>query len=79
MGVTRPQTKDGVVEAFSDDLAEAVKYAEDQHAAGAEPASGAIYGGVAGGMTSEADEFICMVMADMMDRQQMLPARAALT
>ena len=37
------------------------------------PASGAIYGGVAGGMTDEADEFIRMVMADMMDVQQSVP------
>jgi sphinganine-1-phosphate aldolase len=73
MAVTRPQTVPGVAEAFASDLAEAVKYAEDQHAAGAVPASGAIYGGVAGGMTEEADEFIRMVMADMMDRQQSLP------
>ena len=34
------------------------------------PGSAAIYGGVAGGLTSEADEFIRMVMADMMDHQQ---------
>ena len=35
--------------------------------------SGAIYGGVAGGMTSEADEFIRAVMTDMMDEQQAVP------
>ncbi len=35
--------------------------------------SAAIYGGVAGGMTDEADEFIRSVMADMMDKQQGLP------
>jgi hypothetical protein len=33
------------------------------------PKSGAIYGGVAGGMTDEADEFIRAVMADMLDAQ----------
>jgi len=33
------------------------------------PKSGAIYGGVAGGMSAEADEFIRAVMADMMDQQ----------
>ena len=39
-----------------------------------EPASsGAIYGGVAGGMNDEADEFIKMVMASMLDEQQALP------
>jgi sphinganine-1-phosphate aldolase len=77
MTVTRPQTAPGVAEAFASDLAEAVKYAEDQQAAGAVPASSAIYGGVAGGMTHEADEFIRMVMADMMDRQQSVPASPA--
>jgi len=43
-----------------------------EHAPSA-PASGAIYGGVAGGMTNEADEFIRAVMADMMDTQSALP------
>ena len=56
MAVTRPQTQPGVAEAFAADLAEAVDYAH-QHADEA-PKSGAIYGGVAGGMTDEADEFI---------------------
>ncbi|MEZ5177550.1 MAG: hypothetical protein R2746_04500 [Acidimicrobiales bacterium] len=71
MAVTRPQTQPGVVEAFAADLAEAVAYAKEK---GHEPAaSGAIYGGVAGGMTDEADEFIRMVMADMLDEQQGLP------
>jgi glutamate/tyrosine decarboxylase-like PLP-dependent enzyme len=74
MTVTRPQTASGVAEAFASDLAEAVSYAEDRHAAGAAAASSAIYGGVAGGMTDEADEFIRIVMADMMDRQQSVPA-----
>ena len=35
--------------------------------------SGAIYGGVEGGMTDEADEFIRVLMADMMDSQQAVP------
>jgi glutamate/tyrosine decarboxylase-like PLP-dependent enzyme len=74
MAVTRPQTAPGVAAAFATDLAEAVGYAEDRHAAGAAAASSAIYGGVAGGMTEEADEFIRMVMADMMDRHQSVPA-----
>src|SRR3954451_21190693 len=47
MAVTRPQTQDGVVEQFTADIAEAVAYASE-HKADA-PASGAIYGGVAGG------------------------------
>ena len=71
MAVTRPQTQPGVAEAFAADLAEAVAYAK---AKGHEPAaSGAIYGGVAGGMTDEADDFIRMVMAGMLDEQQALP------
>jgi sphinganine-1-phosphate aldolase len=74
MAVTRPQTQAGVAEAFAADLDEAVAYAK-VHATDA-PQSGAIYGGVAGGMTDEADEFIKMVMADMMDSQQTIPAPA---
>ncbi len=71
MAVTRPQTQPGVVEAFAADLADAVAYAKDK---GDEPAaSGAIYGGVAGGMNDEADEFIRGVMAAMFDTQQSLP------
>ncbi|MCU1454567.1 MAG: gadB 1 [Acidimicrobiales bacterium] len=73
MAVTRPQTQAGVAEAFATDLAEAVAYAKDK---GHEPAaSGAIYGGVAGGMTDEADEFIRAVMADMFDAQQAVPPK----
>jgi glutamate/tyrosine decarboxylase-like PLP-dependent enzyme len=71
MAVTRPQTQPGVTEAFATDLADAVAYAKE-HAAET-PKSGAIYGGVAGGMTDEADEFIKMVMADMLDKQQAVP------
>jgi sphinganine-1-phosphate aldolase len=72
MAVTRPQTQPGVSEAFAADLADAVEYAR-QHRD--EPAkSGAIYGGVAGGMTDEADSFIRAVMADMMDGQQAIPS-----
>ena len=71
MAVTRPQTQPGVAEAFAADLAEAVVYAKEK---GHEPAaSGAIYGGVAGGMTDEADEFIRAVMTDMMDSQMAIP------
>lgn len=77
MTVTRPQTHPGVAEAFAADLAEAVPYAEAQQAAGASPSSGAIYGGVAGGMTDEADEFIRVVMAEMMDRHQAVPTAPA--
>ncbi len=71
MAVTRPQTQAGVVAAFSTDLEAAVDYAKAH--ADDSPASGAIYGGVAGGMTDEADEFIRSVMADMLDSQSSLP------
>jgi glutamate/tyrosine decarboxylase-like PLP-dependent enzyme len=71
MAVTRPQTQPGVVEAFTADLDAAVRYAKEH--AGEQPRSAAIYGGVAGGMTSAADEFIRSVMADMMDAHQGLP------
>jgi glutamate/tyrosine decarboxylase-like PLP-dependent enzyme len=73
MAVTRPQTQDGVAEAFVSDLAEAVAYAREQHAAGVAPQSALIYGGVAGGMTDEADAFIKFVMADLLDSQQAIP------
>jgi glutamate/tyrosine decarboxylase-like PLP-dependent enzyme len=71
MAVTRPQTQPGVAEAFATDLADAVAYAHEH--ADEKPFSGAIYGGVAGGMTDEADELIRSVMGDMLDRQQSLP------
>ncbi len=71
MAVTRPQVQPGLIEKFASDLSDAVAYA----VAGPEspPASGAIYGGVTGGLTDEADEFIRAVMADMMDKHQGLP------
>lgn len=72
MCVTRPQTLEGVREAWTTDLAESVEHAR-QHKD--EPAkSGSIYGGIPGGWTTEADDFIRAVMADMMDKQQGLPA-----
>ncbi len=71
MAVTRPQTAAGVAEQFAADLSDAVAYAHE-HASEA-PKSGAIYGGVAGGMTDEADGFIKMVMAEMLDSQQTIP------
>ena len=71
MAVTRPQTRPGVVERWTNDLTDAVEYAQTHRD---EPAkSGAIYGGVAGGMSAEADEFIRAVMADMMDQQATIP------
>jgi glutamate/tyrosine decarboxylase-like PLP-dependent enzyme len=72
MAVTRPQTQPGVVERWKADLAEAVAYAHEHRD---EPAkSGAIYGGVAGGMTEEADGIIKYFMADMMDKQSAVPS-----
>jgi glutamate/tyrosine decarboxylase-like PLP-dependent enzyme len=71
MAVTGPQTQDGVADRFAADLAEAVTYAKEH--AGEPAGSAAIYGGVPGGMTDEADDFIQMIMADMMDHQQGLP------
>jgi len=73
MAVTGPQTQPGVANEFADDLAEAVAYAVEK---GDEPAgSAAVYGGVAGGLTDEADEFIKAVMGDMMDAQQAVPPK----
>jgi glutamate/tyrosine decarboxylase-like PLP-dependent enzyme len=71
MCVTRPQTQPGVREAFARDLAESVAYAREH--AGEPAKSSSIYGGVAGGWSPEADEFIRVVMADMMDKHQAVP------
>jgi glutamate/tyrosine decarboxylase-like PLP-dependent enzyme len=75
MAVTRPQTQPGVTDAFAADLADAVSYAQEQHAAGASPSSGAIYGGFPGGPTDEAGEFIRAAMAELMDGMQAVPPR----
>jgi sphinganine-1-phosphate aldolase len=74
MAVTRPQTQPGVADMFAADLDDAVAYAVEHKDEA--PKTGAIYGGVAGGMTEEADTFIRMVMADMMDSQQQVPTGA---
>ncbi|QNN54143.1 pyridoxal phosphate-dependent decarboxylase family protein [Nocardioides mesophilus] len=73
MAVTRPQTRPGVVEEFAEDLAEAVGYARTMQAAGTQPFSGAIYGGVPGGLTLEAEQLIESVMNDMLDKQLAVP------
>jgi glutamate/tyrosine decarboxylase-like PLP-dependent enzyme len=74
MAVTRPQTQPGVVETFTADLADAVEYAKAN--ADKEPQSAAIYGGVPGGMTTEAEGFFKTVMAQILDAQQDVPAPA---
>jgi hypothetical protein len=71
MATTRPQTQPGVTDRFAADLAEAVEYAKEHK--DETPGSAAVYGGIPGGMTEEADEFIRAVMADMMDNHQALP------
>jgi len=74
MAVTGPQTQPGVTEAFATDLVEAVAHGVAH--AGEAAGSSAIYGGVSGGMTDDADEFIRVVMSDMMDHQQTVPPTA---
>ena len=74
MAVTRPQTQRGVAGAFAADLADAVACAREQHAAGASPASGAIYGGFGETPTEEADALIRAVMTDLLDAMQAVPA-----
>ena len=73
MAVTRPQTQPGVVEAF-DDRSRRGGRLRARAQATSPPKSSAIYGGVAGGLTDDADEFIRAVMTDMMDSQQAVPA-----
>lgn len=72
MAVTRPQTQPGVADAFAADLADAVAYALER--SDEAPFSAAIYGGVAGSLTDEADEMIRGVMADLLDRQARIPS-----
>ena len=72
MAVTRPQTQAGVADAFAADLAEAVTYAVERKDEA--PFTAAIYGGVAGGLTDEADDLIRSVMADMLDKQARIPS-----
>ncbi len=71
MCVTRPQTQPGVRESWTADLATAVAHAKAN--AGQPAKSGSIYGGISGGLTDEADQFIRAVMGDMMDKHQALP------
>ena len=73
MAVTRPQTQPGVVDLWAEDLAEAVDYARKREASGEAAFMSAIYGGVAGGLNEESEDFIKAVMSDMLDIQQSLP------
>jgi glutamate/tyrosine decarboxylase-like PLP-dependent enzyme len=73
MAVTRPQTQPGVVEAFAEDLDDAVEYAKKKTALGEPAESAAIYGGIPGGLTDEAAEFIEGFMEQMLDTQQSVP------
>lgn len=73
LAVTRPQTQPGVVEAFAADLEEAVEYAKKKTAAGEPAVSAAVYGGVPGGLTAEAAQFIEAIMEQMLDTQQSVP------
>jgi len=71
MAVTGPQTQPGVVEQWTDDLDAAVAHAKAH--VGENPLTGSIYGGVPGGLTPEADEFLRDVMSGLLDAQQALP------
>ncbi len=71
MAVTGPQTQPGIVDTWTADLADAVAYANEH--AGEQPQTGSIYGGIPGGITPEADEFLRTVMAGMLDNQQSVP------
>jgi glutamate/tyrosine decarboxylase-like PLP-dependent enzyme len=73
MAVTGPQTRPGVVEAFATDLAAGVAYARVAQAEGRQAFSGAIYGGVPGGMSREAEDFIVSVMDGLLDTELSLP------
>lgn len=73
MAVTRPQTRAGVTDAFAADLGDAVRYAHQKHDAGEEALSGAIYGGVPGGLTADVEELIESVMRSMLDEELSLP------
>ncbi len=71
MAVTRPQTQPGVAAQFTTDLADAVVYAKEHRDVPAK--SSGIYGGVEGGFTEEAEEFINAMMGSMLDTQMSLP------
>lgn len=72
LAVTRPQTQPGVAEAFASDLDAAVAYAREHRDEPAE--SGAVYGGVPGGLNADAEQMIRGVMTQLMDSQQAVPS-----
>ncbi len=65
MCVTRPQTKPGVADRFTSDLAEAVAYATSQ--GDEKPKSGGIYGGGASGLDTDQTEMVRMFLHGAMD------------
>jgi len=71
MCVTRPQTRDGIADAFAADLADAVSYALEHR--DAEPKSSAIYGGGAAGIPMNSPEAIHMLMTMALDTIQAYP------
>jgi hypothetical protein len=71
MCVTRPQTREGITDAFASDLSEAVAYALE-HRDG-EPMSSAIYGGGAAGIPMDSPEAIHMLMTMALDTLQAYP------
>jgi hypothetical protein len=71
MCVTRPQTREGIADAFATDLSEAVSYALENR--NAEPKSSAIYGGGAEGIPMDSPEAIHMLMTMALDTIQAYP------
>ena len=69
--VTGPSLRDGLVDDFARDLDDAIGYAHEH--AGTAPASAAIYGGVPGGHTAEAEAFIREIVVDLLDEMQAVP------
>jgi hypothetical protein len=63
-----------VTRRFAADLGAAVEYALDHKDQAAE--SAAVYGGVPGGLTGQAEEFIQTVMTQLLDAQQAVPEAA---
>ena len=73
VGVVHPLAAGGAGDHREHHDPEAVDHARERSAAGETAESGAIYGGVAGGLTSEVEDFIVMFMDAMLDTQQSLP------